>query len=385
MGLKNTTKKQNNLKQAKKMDFRKQIHQLASHRNIFFWGIILCVAVIRIVFCFSVPLYTTDVLRNLGYGHEFQFYGFQVYEKIPYDFSPQLYQFFWPNRQYSYPAVTLFFFAGLAKVWASIVFAKLILTLLDCLNSWLIYKITADRWCSLLYFLHPIGLWFVSHEGQFESMVNFFSLLAIWFLQKKRASSFFFISVAIQTKLFPVFFAPYFLYRAFKISKRFLILSICWGLLGFLPSCVAVLNCNYLTYLFFPGFVPKNNPITWALFQPGLHAFTPFWLVLSHWVAGIVFLGAILYFVRSEQRFLPYFAPFIFVVFVKANPIGQFWYMLIAPVLCLTVENPVQRRILMGLTLLFGVRSVYSMLVGPVGYVNLEEIRYVLELGMYGF
>jgi hypothetical protein len=345
---------------------------------------VLLIAVLRIYYCFTVPLYTTDVLRNLGYGNEFRYYGFSVYEQVPYDFSPEIYQFFWPTREYSYPAVTLLFYAGLARIWASIVFAKLILTLLDFINAWLIHKITSDRWCALLYLCHPIGIWFVSHEGQFEALVNFQMLLAILLLQREKPCSFLLLSLAVQSKFFPILLAPYFLAKAAGHSFRFLLKSIGWGMVGLLPSVIAAGRSHYLSHFLFPGYVPINNPISWALFHPGLHAFTPFWLVLCHWIAGIVFLLAILSFIRWEQRFLPYLAPLVFVVFVKASPIGQFWYMLLTPVFCMTVENPRHRRILVGLTILFGVRSLFTMLIGPVGYRNTEEIMYILKLGMFG-
>ncbi len=346
--------------------------------------VILFVGIVKIAYCFSIPLYTTDVLRNLGYGNEFLYYGFQVYEMVPYDFAPEIYQFFWPNRQYSYPAVTLLFFAGISYCWASIVFAKLVLTVIDFINGWLIYKITSDRWCALIYLCHPIGIWFISHEGQFESLVNFFSLLALFMLRRGNSSSFLFLSLAVQTKLFPVLLLPYFLVKAYKFSRDKIVRSLLWGMLGFLPSIIAASRSQYLTHLFFPGFIPKNNPISWALFQPGLHAFTPFWLVLAHWIAGMVFILVILYFIRKQQQFLPYLAPLIFVALVKASPIGQFWYMLLTPVLCLTVENHRHRRMLFFITLLFGIRSFLTIFFGPIGYRNSIDILYILKISMFG-
>ncbi len=348
-----------------------------------FW-IVAAVALLRLAFCFDTPLYTTDVLRNLGYGLEFWTYGFRVYEMTPFDFSPQVYQFLWPNRHYTYPAVTLVFFAGLARVWASIFFVKLMLTAIDFLNAWLIARMTKSRWLGVLYLCHPVGLWFVSHEGQFESFINLLTILFLYYLQRGRPVSFLFLSLAVQTKLFPIFLVPYALYKLWGKPFRSVGRYFAWGAAGFAPSVIAALTSGYLTHLLRPGYVPKNNPISWALFQPGLHAFTPFWLVLFHWIAGIIFVVTVLWFVRSEKNFFPYLAPLTFVVFVKANLIGQFWYMLIAPVFCLTVENPAHRRVLMALTLLFGMRSLWSILIGPIGYVSPDHVVALLRGVMFG-
>ena len=341
-------------------------------------------AALRIAYCFAVPLYSTDVLRNLGYGIEFHYYGFRVYEMTPYDFSPELYQYFWPNYHYTYPAVTLLYFAVIAKVWAAIVFVKLILTLIEFLNAWLVYKVSDDRVCALIYLCHPVCIWFASHEGQFEPIGNVLTLTALWLLRKNRPSSFLFLALAIQTKLFPIFLLPLFLIKTVRISRGHVFRCVGWGLIGLFPSVIAAWNSRYLVHLFHPGYVPKSNPISWALFQPGLHGFTPFWLVFSHWIAGIVFLITILIFIRSEQRFLPFLAPLVFVAFVKANSIGQLWYMMFTPVFCLPVENRKHRRILMALTLLFGVREFWSIAVGPVGYCNPAPVMEILRMAMYG-
>ena len=354
-----------------------------SARSPGFW-LVLVVGVLRLSYCFSVPLYSTDILRNLGYGIEFHYYGLRVYEMTPYDFSPEIYQYFWPNHHYTYPAVTLLFFAAVAKVWASIVFAKLLLTAVECLNGWLVYRVTQDRWCAWLYFCHPLSLWFVSHEGQFEPIVNLLTLLSLLLWQKNRLSAFLFLSLAVQTKLFPIFLFPLFLARMLRLSWRRTLQALGWGCIGLLPSGVAAWNSAYLAHLFLPGYVPKSNPITWALMDHGLQAFTPLWIVLSHWIAGIVFLGAILVFMRSEQRFLPFLAPLIFVAFVKANPVGQFWYMLLTPVFCLPVEHRNHRRILLALTLPFGLHSLWSIVAGPVGYCNPSPVMDILRRSMFG-
>jgi len=338
---------------------------------------------LRLVYCFHTPLYTTDALRNLGYGIEYWRYGLQIYDMTPFDFSPESYQFLWPNYHYTYPVVTLLFFAGIAKIWPCVFFLKLVLTLLDFLNSGLIYKFTRDKWCAIFYFCNPIGIWFVSHEGQFESMVNFLMLLSLYHLQKGNPVSFGFLSLAIQTKLIPMFLTPYALYVIWRRSFRNLGLYLIWGIVGIVPSLAAMTYSQYLQSLLHPGYVPENNPLSWALFQTGLHAFTPFWLVFFHGLAGAFFIVLILYYIRQEKNFFPYLASLLFIILVKSSVIGQFWYMLLTPVLCLTVENSRHRRILVGISLLFGMRSFWSIVFGPIGYITPFSARIIFDGYMF--
>lgn len=302
----------------------------------------------------------------------------------PFDFTPYDYQFFWPNRHYTYPAVTLLTFALVSGIWASIVFAKFVFTFIDCANAWLIYRLSSDRTIVLLYLCHPVGIWFVSHEGQFESVVNFFSLLALFCLKQRKPVCWFFLATAVQTKFFPLFLAPYFLYTLRKETPKFWFKSVGWGLLGCLPSILALVFSRYLAHLFQPGYVPSTNPMTWALFDTGLHAFNPFWLVLYHWVGSLFFLLVLFYFMKREQRAVPYFAPLVFLVFVKMIPLAHHWYMLMLPVMCLTVERPSHRRVLFVLTMMLGIRSILSITIGPIGYCNPPTVMNVLHACMFG-
>lgn len=358
--------------------------RVLNKNNFLFIALLCLIALLRFYHCFQVPLYTTDALRNLGYGIEFSYYGFQVYEYTPADFSPALYQYFWPMHHYTYPPVTLLFFAALAAIWPSLVMVKLALTFIDILNAWLFARITKEPWLGFYYFTFPTCIWFGSREGQFETFVNLWSLLAILFLLKGQGASLFFLSFAVRSKIFPIFLLPYFLSKLpYREPKRCLSF-ILWGLLSFVPSLVAMLYSDYPANLFQDGYVPKNNPVTWAIFDRGLHAFTPFWLVLSHFIAGILFVGTCLYFMRSEQRIVPYLAPLLFVVFIKSNMLGQFWYFMQLPVFCLTVENVKHRRILLAIALLFSIRSLYSLFIGPVGYQNPDSVMRILQKAMYG-
>ncbi len=350
-----------------------------------FLFILLCGGFLRLYYCFQTPLYTTDILRNLGYGAAFQEWGFCVYELTAFDLSPMPAQFLWHNHHYTYPAVTILFYALIAGIWNSIIFGKLIFMLIDAVNAGMMYAITKDRWISVLYWLNPISIWYSSQEGQFESLVVFWMVLAIYALQKKKPWAFAFLGLGIQTKLFPVFLAPYFFSRMSWKQPRKLCVEWGWGIASFLPSFVAQYQCNYLFHLFKPGYVPRYNPISWTLGDPSLYPFFPYWVVLIHWLVGLLFIAGCLYGIYKTKNLIEVSASFLFVLCVKASRIGQFWYLMLTPAFCLTVSDSKIRRLLFLLAFLLGIRSLYSIFVGPIGYQNPPDAMILLEKVMWGF
>ncbi len=359
-----------------------------NNKKLFFFLFIVLItagALLRLYYCFLPPLYTTDLLRNLGFGVAFWEWGFKVYDLTAFDLSPLASQFLWPNHHYTYPAVTLLFFALLSGIWPSVIFGKLVFTGFDAVNSWLMYKATGDRWIAVLYWLNPISVWYTSREGQFESFVVFWMVLSLLLLYKKKPWAFGCLSLAIQTKLFPVFLVPYFMSRmSWKNPKR-LLREIGWGAAGFIPSLVAVFQCDYLMLFLEPGYIPRYNPISWTLGDPALYPFFPYWIILAHWVAGILFLAACLYGLKKTGKLAEISSPLLFVLAVKASRIGQFWYLMLTPAFCLTVQDNTVRRWLFAFAFLLGFRSLYSILIGPIGYQNPPDAVYLLGKVMWGW
>jgi hypothetical protein len=302
-----------------------------------------------------------------------------------FDLSPLPSQFLWPNHHYTYPAVTLLFFAILSSVWSAVVFGKLVFTVLDAVNAWLMYKITGDRWISLLYWLNPIAIWYSSREGQFESFVVFWMALAILALHKKKLWAFAFLGLGIQTKLFPIFLLPYFLSNMSWKQPRRLACECAWGIASFAPSMLAQLRCDYLMHLFQPGYIPRFNPVSWMLVDPSLYPFFPFWVVVAHWLAGLIFVLGCMYGVKKTGNLVELSAPLLFILSVKASRIGQFWYFMLTPAFCLTISDQKVRRLLFVLSLLLGIRSLYSIFIGPIGYQNPPDAMLLMAKTMWGF
>jgi hypothetical protein len=341
-------------------------------------------AVLRALYLFELPLYTTDHLRNLGYGLAFWQWGFAVYQLTPFDFSPLDVQFLWANHHYTYPAMTLCFFAMAAKIWPAVFFGKMVLTLFDLCSTWVIYKATQDRWTALLFWLNPISIWFTAREGQFEGLVILLMVLAVYFHKKNKPVAMLFWGLAIQTKLFPVFLAPYFGWTAAWKKPRQLAAQAGWGLASFLPSILAQTQGRYLFHLFGAEYVPRYNPMSWNLFDAANFPYTPQWVVALHAVAGVLFLFAGLWAMKKTGRWEEILPALIFVGFVKMNVLGQFWYMMLVPAFCLPVSHTKWRRVLFALALLFGVKSIYSILWGAIGYQNPADAMMILQYNFWG-
>ncbi|MEW6238818.1 MAG: glycosyltransferase 87 family protein [Candidatus Omnitrophota bacterium] len=342
-------------------------------------------AAIRLIYCALPPLYTTDLLRNLGYGKAFPVWGFRLYDLTPSDLTPSPMQYLWPNHNFPYPAVTLLFYALIACLHSSLFFGKLALTLIDAVNARLIFKISQDRILAALYWFNPINIWFGSREGQFEPFVILLMLLALRELQKGRSRAYFYLGLAVQAKLFPIFLAPYFLSRlSWRELGRCVRVAV-WGAASLVPSLAAACTSGYMAYFFRPGYIPAYNPITWNLGDPSLYPFFPFSLVLAHGIAGFAFVLFCLYGLRRTRQLMQWLAPLVFVFFVKFNRIGQFWYLMLTPAFCLTVEEPSCRRWLFLFSAALGVRSLYSILIGPIGYYNPPDAQYLNILCFWGF
>ncbi len=352
---------------------------------VLFWGLVVAVAGLRLWYVCLAPIYTTDVLRNIGYGEAFWEWGFHIYSLTAFDLSPSPAQFLWHAHHYTYPAMTLLFFAFTAAFHNSIFFAKMVLTLFDAANSCLIVRITKERWLGLCYWIYPISIWYTSHEGQFEAWVVFWMLVAIHELRRGKPWAFAALGLAIQTKLFPVLLIPYFLKHMSWKNLKLLCLETGFGIMSFFPSFYAILKGTYLTRFLQPGYMPDYNPLTWFIVEPQDFPEFPFWLIVGHFLGGFIFVVICINCMKKKNQFWPLFAPLAFVVLVKANIIGQFWYMMLVPAFCMTVEDRKARRVLVIVSFLLGLRSLYSICIGPIGYANPPDAQELIRLSFWGY
>ncbi|MFH1739399.1 MAG: hypothetical protein ABIH23_10370 [bacterium] len=361
----------------------------------------IAVGLLRFYYCFEVPVYTTDLFRNLAYGREFWHIGPQIYSVMPEDFAPEPYQFFWSTHGYTYPAATLGFFCLIAPICPGILHGKILLTLLSLFNTWMVYRITRDRWTAFLFWANPIAIWYGSHEGQFEPYVSTWMILGVWLLRRRSPWAMFCLAMGIQAKLFPVFLVPTFFLTDWRRPARRWALDIAFFVVGFLPSIALALSGDYLIKLLSPAYIPRINHIPWKIddlkdFRP-----QPVWLI---YLNAAVSKGTLLLLILlSYSRFralkqevttktgqmmdsiLDYAPAFLFLCLLKSSPLTQFWHLMLLPAFAMTIQDRRHRRILFIMACLFGGRSLYTMLIGPFGDRNPSETMQVLSICFYRF
>ena len=345
---------------------------------------LVAVLAVRIYYCFCVPIHTTDILRNLGYGDAFSHFGLQIYDLSAFDLSPLPCQFLWPNHYYTYPAVTMLLFSLISKIHASIFFGKIVFTLFDAVNAYLIYKISRDKVCALLFWANPLCIVYTSLEGQFESFVVMTMLLSLFLLIHKSVFSCGLFSLSIQTKLFPIFLFPTFYKHIRSMRPTNILISFFLFVLGWLPSLLFMFQSDYILHNFDFRYVPNTSPISWDLLDNGLYPYYPPWLVQSHWISGMIFILVCFYFMFRTKKIWEYLPALLFVYFAKASPLGQLWYFILLPAFCITVTNQKERRILYVLSWLFGISALFTICNYKIGYINPPDAYYLLQRCFWG-
>ena len=337
------------------------------------------VGLLRLFFCFQVPWHTTDLLRNLGYGREFWHLGFSLYNYTPQDLSPHPCQFLWGGHHYTYPALTPLLFGLIAFLSPGLVAAKIWLTLFDVVNTVLIKKLTDDRVLAFLYWINPIGLWHVSHEGQFESYVSFWMILAIWLFRKRSPFAFCLLAGAIQTKVFPIFLVPTFFLYDWRIPSRVWFQRCVWFVIGFLPSFIALAQGEYMYRFLTPGYIPGMNPFAWGITDYGHFPYQPWWLIITNAITSCGILFLLVWLAARRRNILDYLPCFLFIFSVKCSPLAWFWYFQLVPAFALTVRDRGDRRLLFLAGMTLGTRSILSIFGLHFAYMNPPEILALQE------
>jgi Gpi18-like mannosyltransferase len=197
-----------------------------------------------VAFCFrlilSFLIWHPDLNNHIDWGIRFWQYGPAKF------YTENVWNFTWPNQ----PPGTIYMFAGIRKLFEfifgifwiintkipafpSIVISffetnlypaliKLPAILADFGIAYLIYKWTNKKWASLIFLINPV-IWYNSSVwGQYDSVINFFALLAFYLLNKKKllfAIIAFILSIYIKASL--LIFAPIFLIIAIRQKYSF--------------------------------------------------------------------------------------------------------------------------------------------------------------------
>lgn len=213
---------------------------IAHFKYLLFAGIIF-----RILLFFSVPNLSDDVYRFIWDGR-LAINGFNPFRYLPTEIiqMPQITgitnELFGllnsPTHYTVYPPVLQGIFWLAAKVFpvntfASIVLLKCIIFLFECgtvlLLIQILKKVSLPPYLSLLYFLNPLVVAELTGNIHFDGVMIFFVLLSFkLLLENKLTGSAIFLGLGISTKLVPVLFLPFLMYRQ-GWKKGLLFLLIC--------------------------------------------------------------------------------------------------------------------------------------------------------------
>jgi hypothetical protein len=341
--------------------------------------VVTCLAVLglRFEYCLEQPANTGDVLRHARYGLLVAHGGLAQADVPLQDINPGFERIAWSERPFNYPVLTLGFDALVMAISPTLFSLKLALTLVEALAAIAIFLYSRDRWLALSYWCSPISIWWVSHEGQFESLQSLTIVLALLALRRNRALGWLALALAIQVKLFAVFMIPYFLLTA--RSPRQLARELPWFACGFLPTAVASFFYSPLRNMFYSSAL-RYNAYYWNFLDASIFNWNPPWLIaanqLASWGAIIALLALV---VRGRHR-NTCLAAFGFLLAMKVAGNVQVWYLAVLPAMLLAVEDPRLRRLMFLLTPLLDVSSLISIVSGPFGYTVGRYYRRILPL-----
>lgn len=314
------------------------------------------------------PINSTDLMRYLGFGRQFWRYGLGIYEHTPKEFGAVPYADLWPSLPFIYPAVALLFFAGIAGILPNLLFPRLVLTLIELVNSVLVARHTRSKWYGLVYFLSPVSIWWYSREGQYEPLVALTCLLALLSLARSSRWSYCWLALGVQAKYWPGVLLPHVLRRERRLSALGL------GLLAFLPSLLFLVAGPYvLGALTSPGMAQNCNPYFWIPFDPLRSCWTPRWhLALNALATYGVLLAAVAALASETKRrsaILDYLPLLAFVAYYKSINWATAWYLPMCAVFALPIRRPWLRWVVLILT--FVEPIAWAGLLGrPIGWLN---------------
>ncbi|MGI9229064.1 MAG: glycosyltransferase 87 family protein [Gammaproteobacteria bacterium] len=345
--------------------------------------IFLCIAVAiyRVELTTQIMHSTTDTTRWLLTGIYVIKLGLASAGQSLQELNPELTWVEWGELPWNYPVIPLLFFTLISKLWASLFFAKLSLTLLEAVNAYLVYRFTGNRWLGLLYWMWPISLWWASHEGQFEPVQNFFVLLALLLLARRPVWSLTMLAVAIQVKLTAGAFLPYFAYRIYKEHRQKMHWIAVGFVLGFIPTLIAG--------LFFPVVMPivetlgtlDHNAWYWN-WTSSIERGWPYYIrypnqLVSYSMLAILLVSFVRFYfkrydstqqppalVTRRQQALECTPAIIFLLFAKTSSKFMGWYWMALLPFLLIISNPRLRLLLI----------VMAFFIEVVGYMYLYNI-----------
>jgi len=336
--------------------------QISGSARVFLITALAVTMVLRLYYCTQAPADSSDLYRHLGFTSHFWENPAAFYWLIPWQFPNEYWSSFWAEVGYIYPPLALLFFAVFSSLGAGLLWVKLLLTLFDLGSALLIARATS-WWAGLLVFSAPVTVWYTSHEGQYESMVTFFVVVAVLGARNGRwilTGAFFML--ALQTKQLALLIAPYLLYEIF-LRRHLHPLKAVLGFLGgflvvFLPFIPFYVWRHDLWLLPLQNQDNLFNPFYWPFFwkEGALDHFEDVSRLRLVWnevvtTTPLITLGFFLSrgsFLRRIPQALPSIA---FWIMIKSMAWVMNWYVILVPALTLALWR--HRRWLLVLLILY--------------------------------
>lgn len=370
------------------MNQRQSNNNLEKFQDLFSKGpifilLFVVVAALRLYYCTQLTINTGDTLRHICWGLFVNQYDYSVITEKLTSFHQQLDFVAWSQKAYNYPIITLLFDQLIARIYPSIFFMKFALTLIEAINTALIYKLTKSKFLTFFYWASPLSIWWVSHEGQFEPLQSMFVLLAlVLFAEKSRRDiAWAVLGLAIQVKLTAVFLVPYLIFKeeSFKILFRRGI----FFLVSFAPSLIIASVTNPL-YLLLKSFGAIFNPYYYNFFNAGLFFWLPKWMIFIYQFTsyGLLITLFIYGFSNKKERIIEALPAILFLIFLKSIINGVYWYVMVLYPFILLISNTRLRNILWISCILLEFYSLLEMIFGPYGYM---QPHYYDPLNIYPF
>lgn len=302
----------------------------------------------RLYYCAQAPVDSSDLYRHLGFTSHFWENPAAFYWLMPWQFPHEFWSQFWTEVGYMYPPVALLFFATFGGLGIGLFWVKIALTLFDLGSAYLIGRATS-WWAGLLVFSAPVTVWYTSHEGQYESVVTFFVVLAVLSARNGRwiwaGASF---MLALQTKQLALLVAPYLLYEIFlrrHLTPRRAVIGFLAGfLVAFLPFVPFYSWRHDLWLLPLQNQENLLNPFYWPMFwrkaaMAHFEEVSDLRIVWNELVTTIPLIILLVFVSRgSIWRRIPQALPSIsFWLMIKSMAWVMNWYVILLPGLTLAL------------------------------------------------
>jgi len=350
------------------------------YRNAWFLAAVAAIAAIRFYQCALLPSETGDIVRHVLYGVVVNTRGFAAAGSSLLSLTSAWSDVAWARFPYSYPPVTLAFFALMASISPTVFAAKFALTLIEAGNAFLIGRLTRSRLLGLIYWASPLSIWWVSREGQFEPLQSLFMLLSIGATLELPLLAGLALALAVSVKVTAGALAPWLAGTMWPQGSRARMFAVIGLMLGLVLIIAAEAVYGGISNVIHYSSLLRYNPYFWNPWATDMFTGNAPMQIAVDQIASYGMLAVLLVLAFRSRNWLPYIAPIVFVVFCKVHTNVQFWYWLLLPAFLIPVPNARWRFALIALCPLLDIHCVMELISGPIGPNRFHGLPSVFDI-----